>query len=123
MARNLVGHARNGLDLENSLRLGAEGNSRFERVLDAMVAKELKEIGRVLVNDDVAAGNVNSESIREEFFSFLDTVSNILKCFVPDIPLQVAYSIIARDSFLRRRLEELQSHRPSACHLHQGIEP
>lgn len=71
MARDLVGHARYGLNLENGLRLSAEGNSRFERVLDTMVAKKLEEIGRVLVHDDFGTGNVNSESIWEEFFLFL----------------------------------------------------
>lgn len=70
-----MGHARYGLDLENGLRLSAEGDGRFERVLDTMVAKKLEEIGRVLVHDDFGTGNVNSESIWEEFFLFLYQVN------------------------------------------------
>jgi hypothetical protein len=78
MTGDLMGHARYGLDLEDSLRLGAKCDSRFERVLDAMVAEKLEEIGRVLVHDDIAIWDVNSESIWQKFFFFLHQVSKVL---------------------------------------------
>ncbi|KAI6750913.1 hypothetical protein HG530_014363 [Fusarium avenaceum] len=83
MTRDLVGHARYGLNLENGLRLSAESDGRFERVLDTMVAKKLEEIGRVLVHDDFGTGNVNSESIWEEFFLFLYQVNAYSNQVIP----------------------------------------
>lgn len=71
MSRYLVRHARDGLDLEDSLWLGTEGDSRFEGVLDAMIAKKLQQIGRVLINNDICAGDVDSEAVGEEFLLVL----------------------------------------------------
>ena len=79
MARNLVRHARHRLDFENSLRLSAKSNSRFERVLDTMVTKKLKKIGGILVHNDFAIGDMDSESIRQKLFLFLQIISNYSK--------------------------------------------
>jgi hypothetical protein len=72
MPGDLVGHPSDSLDLEDGLGLGAEGDRRLKGILDAMIAKELEEIGRVLVDDDVCVGNVDAKTVREKFFPILD---------------------------------------------------
>ncbi len=72
MARDLVGHARDGLHLEDSLRLRREGDSRLEGVGHAMAAQGLEEVRRPRVDDDLGVWNVDSESVGEEIFAVLD---------------------------------------------------
>lgn len=72
------------MHLEDGLRLGAEGYGRFKRVLDAVAAEELEQVGWVLVDDNVGAGDVDSESVGEEFFFFLG-VSVGAKIERPDV--------------------------------------
>ena len=86
MAGDLMGHARYGLDLEDGLWLGAKCDSCFKGVLDAMVAEKLKEIGRVLVHDDIAIWDVNSKSIWEKFFFFLGKSAKLNKYTLGDKP-------------------------------------
>jgi hypothetical protein len=74
MARNFVCHARYGLNPEDSLRLCAKRNSCLEWIIDAMAAKKLEQICRVLIDDDVGVRNVNAKAIRQGFFTILYTM-------------------------------------------------
>lgn len=71
MAGYLARHARYHLHAEDGLRLGAEGDRRLEGVGYAMASEELEEICRVLVDNDVGVGNVDTEAIGQELFSIL----------------------------------------------------
>ena len=72
MAWNTVSHARDCLDLEHGLRLCTKSDGRLERVLDSMAAQKLEKIRRVLINNDVGLGDMNSEAVRQVFLFFLD---------------------------------------------------
>lgn len=75
MSRYPVRHACDGLDLEDGLRLSAEGDCRLKWVLNSMIAQKLEEIRRVLINDDFAIGDVDSEPVREKLFLILEIKS------------------------------------------------
>jgi hypothetical protein len=64
-------HARDCLDFEDSLRLGAQRDCCFKGVLDAMAAQKLKQVGRILVDNNVRLRNMYSKAIRQKLFSFL----------------------------------------------------
>lgn len=68
-----MGHARDSLDFEDGLGLGAERDSCLKRILDAMTAEELEQIGRILVDDDIGLGDVYAEAVREILFFLLET--------------------------------------------------
>lgn len=88
MSRDAMRHARNSLDLEHGLGLGAQrdgssyplispysphilSHNILEGVFDAMLLKQAEEIGRVLVYYDVLPGDMDSEAVRGEVFTVL----------------------------------------------------
>lgn len=68
-------HARHSANLEHGLRLGTQGDCGFKGVLDAMAAQQLEQVCGVLVDDDVAVGDMDSESVGNKVFFFLCIVS------------------------------------------------
>ena len=71
MAGYLACHARYHLHAEDGLGLGAEGDRRLEGVRYAMASEEVEQICRVLVDDNVGVGDVNTEAVGQELFSIL----------------------------------------------------
>lgn len=71
MAGDAVGHACYGLDFEDCLRLGGEGDCCFKGVVDAMITQELEEVCWVLIDYDFCSGDVDSEAVWEKFFFIL----------------------------------------------------
>lgn len=72
MARYSMGHSRNCLDFEDSLRFGAERYRRLERVLNTMAAQQLEKVGRILVNNNVCLRDVYSKPVGEKLFPVLN---------------------------------------------------
>jgi len=48
-----------------------ENDNILERIGDAMLLEEAQQVGRVLVYDDVCAGNVDAEAIGGEVLAIL----------------------------------------------------
>lgn len=67
----LMRHAGNGLDFEDRLGLGAKGDRCLEGVLNAMIAKKLEEVGRILVDNNVGVGNVYAKTVGQKLFLIL----------------------------------------------------
>lgn len=95
MAWYPVRHARDGLHLEHSLWFGAEGDGRFEGILDAMIAEKLEKIRGVLVDDDVCARDVDAKAIWEELFLVLRNTSALL-CAQVTAVLTLAIKVFSR---------------------------
>jgi len=89
VAGNAMGHARNRLDLEHSLRLGAQSNSRSARALatptpyfltwhvlkgvgNAMLFQQTEEVCRVLIDNNVLSGDVYAKAVRGKVFAVLE---------------------------------------------------
>lgn len=68
MAWDLGGKAGDALDFEDGLGLSRQRDRGLEGVGDAVASEEAEEVGRVLVDDDVGARDVDAETVGEEVF-------------------------------------------------------
>lgn len=80
VARDAIGHARDGLDFEHRLWLRGERDGRLEGVAHAVAAQELEEVAGPGVDDDIRVGDVDAEAIRKKVFAILYPKSSLIFC-------------------------------------------